>query len=346
MAPRILVGLRRAFSFSSALLLAATTANAAVRNVPGDFPTIQLALNASTSGDEVLVAPGTYLENLALGAPQSGVALVSAGGAQLTTIDGGHLGSVITCNDVGPLTRIEGFTITGGSAATGGGIWLTASSPTIRGNVIRGNSAVAAGGIYSDSSSPYIVDNTLSENQAPGGSGGAIYCDHGANAKIERNVIANNSCAAYGGGVTIWESSSPQLLNNTIVANQAALAGGGIYVVRSSHPTASENIVAFNGGAGCQVDDQGSSLTIGCSDVFGSAPNYVGMTDPTGTNGDISFDPVFCGAPTHVYTLAGTSPCAASGVPQGCSQMGALDVGCGVTAVAHVTWGRVKAKYR
>jgi parallel beta-helix repeat protein/predicted outer membrane repeat protein len=346
MAPRILVGLRRAFSFSSALLLAATSANAAVRNVPGDFPTIQLALNVSTSGDEVLVAPGTYTENLVLGAPQSGVALVSSGGADVTVIDGGHLASVITCNNVGPLTRIEGFTITNGSAATGGGIWLTSSDPTIRGNVIRGNSAVAAGGIYSNFSSPHIVDNVLTENQAPGGSGGAIYCDHGANAKIERNVIANNTCAAYGGGVTIWESSSPQLLNNTIVANQASLAGGGVYVVRSSHPTASENVVAFNGGAGCQVDDGGSSLTISCSDVFGSSPNYVGMTDPTGTNGDIALDPVFCGAPAHNYTIGTGSPCAASGVPQGCTQMGALDIGCGITAIAHTSWGRLKEKYR
>ena len=42
----------------------ASQAEAVVRNVPGDFPTIQGALNASANGDTVLVAPGNYPENL------------------------------------------------------------------------------------------------------------------------------------------------------------------------------------------------------------------------------------------------------------------------------------------
>ena len=36
----------------------------AVINVPADWPTIQLAINNSLSGDEIIVAPGTYLESI------------------------------------------------------------------------------------------------------------------------------------------------------------------------------------------------------------------------------------------------------------------------------------------
>ena len=36
----------------------------AVINVPADWPTIQLAINNSVSGDEIIVAPGTYFESI------------------------------------------------------------------------------------------------------------------------------------------------------------------------------------------------------------------------------------------------------------------------------------------
>src|SRR5438552_14827949 len=67
---------------TAALLVFVTPAIGAVRNVPADFPAIQQALNASVSGDVVLVAPGTHMENLDLATQQSGVALLSTGGAQ------------------------------------------------------------------------------------------------------------------------------------------------------------------------------------------------------------------------------------------------------------------------
>src|SRR5437867_3271666 len=38
--------------------------HALIRNVPGGYPTIQSAINASVNGDTILVEPGTYTENI------------------------------------------------------------------------------------------------------------------------------------------------------------------------------------------------------------------------------------------------------------------------------------------
>jgi hypothetical protein len=76
-------------------------AQASTRRVPSEYPTIQSAIDASISGDSVLVAPGSYSDRntrklvggtfgtvTALAFLPPGVALVSEYGAGSTTLDG------------------------------------------------------------------------------------------------------------------------------------------------------------------------------------------------------------------------------------------------------------------
>ena len=79
------------------LVLMAQSAFAIVRAVPAAYPTINAALDASSPGDTVLVAPGTYTEAETRGAPPfqitslaflvGGVVLVSEAGPSSTTLD-------------------------------------------------------------------------------------------------------------------------------------------------------------------------------------------------------------------------------------------------------------------
>lgn len=329
--------------------LAPDPAAAVTRNVPADYATIQLALNASGAGDVVLVAPGTYHETLQVLAAQDGVSLMSSGGPDVTILDGGHqVFTVVGFESVGPATRLVGFTIMNGGSppsTTGGGIQCFGAAPEIRGNIIRDNAGQAAGGLYLDgASAPWIVDNVILDNDAPNGSGGGIYCDHGSNARIEGNVIARNTCAAYGGGITVWAHSAPTLIGNTIVANQAALTGGGVYVVAQAHVTSSHDLIAFNSaGGGVRVDDALSSAALTCDDVYGNAGFDV-SGNVTATNGE-SADPLFCNLATLDLTISFASPCtlAHSG---GCGRIGARDPGCGVTPARRSSWGALKAAYR
>lgn len=67
------------------LSLVCPFASAADLTVPGDFPTIQAAVNAAASGDRILIAPGTYAERIAW--TGKGLSLIGTDGAASTIID-------------------------------------------------------------------------------------------------------------------------------------------------------------------------------------------------------------------------------------------------------------------
>ena len=88
--------------------------HAATIHVPADQPTIQKGILHSVSGDVVLVAPGTYFENIYFSAKL--ITLQSEAGVEVTVIDGNQTGSTVTF-DSGDLenTVLQGFTIRNGS---------------------------------------------------------------------------------------------------------------------------------------------------------------------------------------------------------------------------------------
>ena len=94
------------------------TARAATINVPAGQPTIQAAINAASNGDTVLVAPGTYRENINF--MGKAITVTSSGGPSVTTIDGGAAGSVVTfSSNEGTNSVLSGSTITNGLGGNG-----------------------------------------------------------------------------------------------------------------------------------------------------------------------------------------------------------------------------------
>ena len=251
--------------------------------VASPFNTIGEGMVAATTGDTVHVADGTY-----------NAAGEVVAGDQNRDMDFGGKGIVVQGNPATPSAciidcggsgrgfsitsgedeecLIQSLTITGGNTpGSGGGIYISGSSPTIRNCVIDLNTAVHAGGIYCYGADPDIIRCTISNNTSSGDAGG-ISCQNSSYPRITECNIFNNQAGNYGGGLCCGDSS-PTLAHCVIKDNSASSGGGGVYCGGgTSSPTFINCLIANNeatgsgsgGGIYC-YNNSGSLLLTNCS---------------------------------------------------------------------------------
>jgi len=256
-------------------VLAVSTAQGAIINVPGDEPTIQAGIDAAVDGDEVVVAPGTYLESIDfLG---KAIWLRSSAGAELTMIDGTGNFHVVACGSgEGPDTVLSGFTITGGNANgsppddDGGGMFnYNGSSPTVTNCTFSDNSASFFGGGMrnANSSSPTVTNCTFTGNEA-GLIGGGMH--NGSSSPTVTNcTFTGNSAVFNAGGMSNFANSSPTVTNCTFSGNSASSSGGGMRNANASSPTVTNCTFSGNSasssGGGMYNDNASSPTVINCT---------------------------------------------------------------------------------
>ncbi|MFC1889216.1 nitrous oxide reductase family maturation protein NosD [Thermodesulfobacteriota bacterium] len=206
-------------------------------HVPADQPTIQAGIDAAVRGDIVLVAPGTYFENITFRGKK--ISVQGEAGVEETIIDGNNTGSVVRFwRGETEDSLIKGFTIRNGRFALGGGISCVFASPMISDcKIIENHSEGMGGGILCLGSSPVIRDCTVFGNRAePGvGMGGGIMCAL-SHAVIENCQISYNKSYQYGSGIFCYYSS-PTIRDSSINDNSFydhSLGDGGIALLGSS----------------------------------------------------------------------------------------------------------------
>ncbi len=149
-----------------------------VLGVPSPYASIQSAIDAASAIDTVLVASGTYTENITL---KDGVIVTSSGGPAATTIRSSS-GNIVTATGLSDLSRLSGFTIDGLGTATAGlecwGSYLLVEdcvfqnagtgasfkyggAPTLSGCTVTGNSNGVA---VADLSAPFLTGNQIVMN--------------------------------------------------------------------------------------------------------------------------------------------------------------------------------------
>jgi hypothetical protein len=200
-----------------AISLACGTVSAGTLRVPSEFATIQQALDAAVSGDSILVAQGTYNENIIWPQTNNLHLLSDPNNVAKPTIDGGSAGRVIEIegNDNVIFTaEISGFVIAHGfldvpahTGETGAGVLmnngvLQLSHCVLRDNQITSSFAIqnsGGGAALSIVSTPAgyqnqvqgcsFLSNTVSE--VTNGDGPAIHLD-GAPSLITKVEIRGN----------------------------------------------------------------------------------------------------------------------------------------------------------
>ena len=316
----------------AASFLFAGAGSAEVMQVPGQYQSLQDAVQAASPGDILIVAPGTYrlfFDNLLVGKEE--ITIRSSAGPEQTIIQGRGSKPIIT---IAQRSRavIEGFTIIRETAsdqmpAQGGAIYCSAgSSPIIKNNIIKNNRAVFGAGVYCDvQSTPEIRGNTFSGNVADT-SGGAIFTEH-SRALITGNMFQENRAGSSGGalacnrdssriyGNIFWKNSADYggaiscdraagwIYNNTIVSN-SALKGAGIMVDRGSVRLL--NLIFY--------DNSRGDLFLKRTGPAGR-PMFSDVQERefAGVNGNISADPMFVDQQAGDFRLKPDSPCIHTG---------------------------------
>jgi hypothetical protein len=280
--------------------------------VPAEYLSIQAAINAASAGDTVLVSPGIYYENLDF--KGKAITVASVAGPQATIVDGQHSGAVVNFSSgEGPDSVIKGFTIQNGFSSWGSGISLFATSPTIVSNIIQYNDEVIGywgAGIGGWSASPVIEQNLFRYNTGDSQFlTGVIAFVNGSSPLVADNLFVSNSCRAI--DMTLPTDNSPVVINNTIVGNPVGIhvdarvdTSGQLYL----------NNVLYGNDVGLEVvfGSPQNYPTWAYNLVAGGA-NYSGIPDQTGTNGNISADPMFDSPADGDYHLQAGSPCIDAG---------------------------------
>ena len=177
-----------------------------VKEVPGDYPSIQGAISASDFGDTIRVASGNYNEEVVM---KSGICLEGAG-IDETTVMSSSSGIIISN---AKYTIVRGLTIKNSSGDTGGGIHISNSE-----NIL-------------------IEFCRLTQNTARRGGGMSI--SGSSNISIDRCLIDNNFADHPAGGVTVTGSKSVVFTNVTIAQNRSEgnsgiIAADSLIEVRNS----------------------------------------------------------------------------------------------------------------
>jgi hypothetical protein len=251
-------------------VLSSASAFAATLNVPsGPYPTIQSAVSAAVAGDTIVVAAGSYSENVTIATAS-------------LTLKGAQAGNPVAGRTFGS----GGESTVSGALSTGVGvITVNAANVTIDGfSITNVVTAFAAHGVVVKSGGHYAtVTNTIFDTITTTDTGGngtaqAIYLEGGPdNVSILNNRMNNVQSFRSAKGVIIGDNGAPNASVNALIKGNVMTkiksTGRGAYGV------AVGNAAALSGGvSGLQIRDNTiEDLNGGWAHAIGLEANTPGV---------------------------------------------------------------------
>lgn len=283
----------------SAVLLICGSCLASTINVPGDQPTIQAGINAAIDGDTVLVAPGTYMENIDFGG--KAIVVKSSAGPKVTIIDGGNLAPAVRFSTGETNAAVlSGFTIQNGET----GVYVNFASPVIKNNIIANNTAGIGAGMYIGGGSTALVFNNKFVDNFAFSAGGAIGLFAAGSVRIENNLMTRNNGGSAGGAIWMVNEADEIIVQNVMYGN-VALSGTEFYssipqsitgyrlinnTIVSTNLKADAAVVADGFNANAEIANNiivalGASGALICNPNFPDGPPIVAFNDAWSAKG-------------------------------------------------------------
>jgi hypothetical protein len=281
---------------------------------------------------------------------KEGVQVLGSGPAA-SVLDAGGTSTVVVADHCGPGTSLTGLTLRNGGLGSsagfdfGDGIFVNGGSPflvdleiesveggfgavdifgpatpILMGLLVRDNGQVAplsAPVLVSQGAWVELQSTVIRNNHGDSAGGLAIL-----NAEISAtNCVVAGNLGVGGGGIRMVGAIESSIQSSTVVANISAEAGAGIRL-ESSSARISDCLIVSNvsltGQTGGVHSDAASQLILEHNDAFGNLDtDYQSRSDPTGSDGNISADPLFRDFSTMDLRLREGSPAIDAGSPSG-----------------------------
>jgi hypothetical protein len=195
---------------------------------------------------------------------------ITGPGASKLTLNGNHANRVFDIASTTAQVTISGLTISGGSAAYGGGI-VNQGSLTVSDSMLSANSArIEGGGICNIGGKLTVNGSSLSGNTATSG-GGGLY--NNGSLTLSSSTLPGNS--AFQGGGVFNAGIGTLAVNTSTLDDNSAQFGAGF----SNRGTLTVSDSVLSGNSAAQYTggiDNGGSLTVTNSTVAGNSAAYVG----------------------------------------------------------------------
>jgi hypothetical protein len=226
---------------------------------------------------------------------------------------------------------LDSVSLTRGSAACGGGIYVNAGSLNM--NCCRIVNLYGCG-IWNSSGHCTILNSSLSKNSTySSGSGGAMHCE-GGTVEMRGDSLFQNS-ADYGGGAVSLKDGSLVLDHCVISRNTSKFGGGGVYLFSGTIDAAGCAIVGNR-----TTSDKGGGIRINAGTASFSASDISGNFSPASGGGihvengrlDIRGGSLTHDSAAYVYDYKSTP--AFSSSPSASTAGGCISVANGIISIA------------
>lgn len=215
-----------------------------------DFTSIQSAVNAANPGDEIIVKPGIYTENIEI---TTALTILSESGSPSDTI----IQAADIYKDVFSIwaneVNIKGFTIRGSDSAAGIH-FFGVTDCLVEHNVLSNNSCGID--LYMFSSDNTLIDNSIFDSLTGISLSGSL-----------NNTVRNNTILYCNNGISLFDSPNNTLKNNTLSENN----GGVSLTGESNGNLLTGNILKFNNQVGLRICETSSNLIY--NNYFNNAVN-------------------------------------------------------------------------